>query len=171
MQRTMMLLTLGTASVMSVATCAAARSAERRLGSTDMMQIPAGTAIHNPSDEPRGALPLGMPSNWATDTDYPTSAMREGRSDVTSFKLHISASGTITDCKVTRTSGSPDLDEATCNIMRRRARFKPAFGKDGKPVDGEFSNSMRWQIPKDGVDFADHPVQNSRFPPGYFLTH
>jgi protein TonB len=46
-------------------------------------------------------------------------------------------------------SGSPDLDQATCDNVRRRARFAPATDGEGNPTTGSYTNSIRWVIPKD----------------------
>jgi len=55
----------------------------------------------------------------------------------------------VADCQVTRSSGSPDLDQATCDNIRRRARFNPATDGDGNPTTGSYASTMRWVIPKD----------------------
>jgi periplasmic protein TonB len=55
----------------------------------------------------------------------------------------------VTDCQVTSSSGSPDLDEAACANVRRRARFNPATDGEGQPTSGSYSNRVRWVIPKD----------------------
>jgi len=51
------------------------------------------------------------------------------------------------DCTVTSSSGSPDLDAATCTNVTRRARFKPAL-ENGQPVQSTYSNRIRWVIPE-----------------------
>ena len=39
-------------------------------------------------------------------------------------------------CSVTGSSGSPDLDEAACDGMKRHARFTPATDGEGNPTTG-----------------------------------
>ena len=63
--------------------------------------------------------------------------------------VSIGTDGKVTNCEVTRSSGSPELDKTTCDLMRRRARFTPATDGDGNPTSGEYASSVRWQIPKD----------------------
>ncbi|OYZ47030.1 MAG: energy transducer TonB [Novosphingobium sp. 16-62-11] len=102
-----------------------------------------------PRFTPKAAAPKGNPGNWATSNDYPSRALREEREGTTGFRVTVGTDGKVTDCKVTRSSGSPDLDEAACSNIRRRARFAPATDGDGNPATGSYSNSIRWVIPKD----------------------
>jgi protein TonB len=101
-----------------------------------------------PRFTPKNPEPRGNPGRWATTDDYPSRALREEREGVTRFTLQVNAEGRVTDCTVTGSSGSPDLDEAACRALTRRARFKPATNGDGQEVPGTYSNSVRWQIPK-----------------------
>lgn len=102
-----------------------------------------------PRFTPKAAVPKGQPGNWATSNDYPSRALREEREGTTGFRVTIGPDGKVTDCQITRSSGSPDLDEATCSNVRRRARFQPATDGEGQPTTGSYSNSIRWVIPKD----------------------
>ncbi|MBB4614495.1 energy transducer TonB [Novosphingobium taihuense] len=102
-----------------------------------------------PRFTPKAAVPKGQPGNWATSNDYPSRALREEREGTTGFRVTIGTDGKVTDCQITRSSGSPDLDEATCSNVRRRARFQPATDGEGQPTTGSYSNSIRWVIPKD----------------------
>ena len=95
----------------------------------------------------KGAVPKGSPANWATTNDYPTRALREERAGTTSFRVAVSADGRVSSCSVTSSSGSPDLDEATCSNVTRRARFTPATDGDGNPTTGSYSGRIRWVIP------------------------
>jgi protein TonB len=101
-----------------------------------------------PRFTPKGAQPKGNPGSWATTDDYPSRALREEREGVTRFTVQVSAEGRVTNCTVTGSSGSPDLDEAACRSISRRARFHPATNGEGEEVAGTYSNSVRWQIPK-----------------------
>lgn len=94
------------------------------------------------------AVPRGSPGAWATSNDYPSRALREEREGTTGFRVSIGPDGRVTDCQVTSSSGSPDLDQATCDNVTRRARFKPATDSEGQPVGDSYSNRVRWVIPK-----------------------
>lgn len=111
--------------------------------------LPAPPAPPPPRFTPKAAVPKGNPANWATSNDYPSRALREEREGTTGFRVTIGTDGKVIDCEITRSSGSADLDEATCSNIRRRARFTPATDGDGNPTTGSYSNSIRWVIPKD----------------------
>lgn len=98
--------------------------------------------------EPKKATPRGNPGRWVTTNDYPSRALREEQEGITTVRLTIDASGAVTGCTVTGSSGSPLLDDATCKNMQRRARFNPATDRQGKPTSDTYSQSVRWQIPQ-----------------------
>ena len=100
-----------------------------------------------PKFTPKGAVPKGAPGNWATTNDYPTRALREERAGTTSFRVSVSADGRVSSCSITGSSGSPDLDEATCSNVTRRARFTPATDGEGNPTTGSYQGRIRWVIP------------------------
>lgn len=102
-----------------------------------------------PRVQPRQPTPKGNPANWATTNDYPTRALREEREGTTGFRVTVGPDGRVTGCSVTSSSGSPDLDDATCQNVTRRARFNPATDGEGQPTSGSYANRVRWVIPKD----------------------
>ncbi|GGZ86901.1 energy transducer TonB [Novosphingobium arvoryzae] len=110
---------------------------------------PAPVAPPPPRVQPKQATPKGNPGNWATTNDYPTRALREEREGTTSFRVTVGPDGRVTSCEITGSSGSDDLDAATCSNVTRRARFNPATDGDGNPTTGSYSNRVRWVIPKD----------------------
>ena len=110
---------------------------------------PPPAAPPPPRFTPKAAVPKGNPGSWATTSDYPSRALREERQGVTSFRVTVGPDGKVTSCQVTGSSGSPDLDEATCANVTRRARFTPVTDGEGNPTTGSYSNRIRWVIPKD----------------------
>lgn len=101
-----------------------------------------------PRVAPKAPQPRNSPGSWATPDDYPTKAMREDRAGTTRFSVTVDAEGKVTSCQVTGSSGHSDLDDATCKLVTRRARFKPATDGEGNPTTGSYSNAVRWQIPR-----------------------
>jgi periplasmic protein TonB len=95
----------------------------------------------------RSAAPKSAPGSWVSDRDYPTAAIREEREGTTRFRLAIGTDGKVTGCEITASSGSADLDAATCAKVSARARFIPALGSDGMPVSGSYSSAVRWILP------------------------
>jgi periplasmic protein TonB len=102
-----------------------------------------------PKFTPKAATPKGNPGNWATTNDYPSRALREEREGSTGFRVTVGADGRVTGCSVTSSSGSSDLDDATCSNVTRRARFNPATDGEGQPTSGSYSGRVRWVIPKE----------------------
>lgn len=105
---------------------------------------PAAPPAPRAPDTP--AQPRGNPGSWATTNDYPSRALREERSGTTGFRVTVGTDGRVIDCQITSSSGHDDLDQATCSNVTRRARFRPAM-QDGEPVQGSYSNRVRWVIP------------------------
>lgn len=100
-----------------------------------------------PIADPINASPKGNPGDWVTDNDYRTPWIRRGYSGTASFTLDISASGRVSDCTITRSTGHTALDEATCSLLTRRARFNPAQDSSGISVPGTFSSAITWKLP------------------------
>jgi protein TonB len=58
-------------------------------------------------------------------------------------RFRVDANGVITECIVDRSSGSPTIDSAVCNIARERLRFRPALNKYGQRVADWFAYGQR----------------------------
>lgn len=101
-----------------------------------------------PPGKAERASPKGRPGEWVTTDDYPARALREERQGVTGFRLDVGADGKVTNCTVTSSSGSPELDETACRLLARRARFKPAVGTDGQPLADTYTSRIVWRIPQ-----------------------
>ena len=99
-----------------------------------------------PAAPPRAAQPRGNPQNWATTDDYPSRALRDEREGTATIRVTVNTEGRVSGCSVTRSSGHGDLDDATCSLITRRGRFTPAE-QNGRPVEGSWSTTIRWQIP------------------------
>lgn len=112
------------------------------------------TAPPAPPPPPKPALQAraserGNSTLWVTTEDYPSRALREEREGVTGVAWDVDAEGKVTNCRVTSSSGSPDLDDAACKNITRRGRYKPALDSNGTPMASSgFSRRVRWQIPK-----------------------
>ncbi|MXO47826.1 TonB family protein [Erythrobacter vulgaris] len=100
-----------------------------------------------PTFDSVSAKPRNDPGNWLSDRDYKSAWARRELTGVASFRLDIAATGRVTGCRITGSTGHSELDQATCSLIQRRARFEPARGSNGEPVAGSFSSSVRWQLP------------------------
>ena len=85
-------------------------------------------------------------SYFSTD-DYPAAALRGNEQGTTGFALTIGPNGRVEGCNVTSSSGSSSLDQATCRILRSRARYTPARDESGNPTSGRASGGVSWRLP------------------------
>lgn len=109
--------------------------------------IPQPTPSASPF-KPVGVSARGNPGNWVTNADYRPRWIRENLTGSARFSLSIDANGKVTDCTITRSTGHAALDEATCQLVTKRARFDAARDGNGKPVAGTYSNTVNWNIPE-----------------------
>ncbi len=109
---------------------------------------PLPTDPPKPTFTPRAAQPLGSPGKWVSDADYPTAALRRGQQGAASFEVGIGPDGRVRDCRITRSSGSAELDAATCGRVSERAQFTPARDEHGDMVAGRYAGVIRWRIPE-----------------------
>lgn len=85
--------------------------------------------------------------DWVTDNDYRTVWINRGWDGVAGFSLSVGTNGRVENCTITQSTGHTALDQATCRLVQRRARFNPAKNDQGEKVSGTFSSAVRWQIP------------------------
>jgi protein TonB len=78
--------------------------------------------------------------------DYPENARRDGEEGTVAVNLSIGTNGRVTGCTVTKSSGSRDLDNATCRILSSRARFTPAKNSDGSPTTDTYPKRITWRL-------------------------
>ena len=82
--------------------------------------------------------------------DYPASALAKREQGRVGFTLDVGANGRVTGCTVTRSSGSSALDNVTCMIMVRRARFTPAVDSNGMPAAVRVEDELVWTLHESG---------------------
>jgi TonB family protein len=86
------------------------------------------------------------PSGWITHNDYPTDAQRLGQQGLVIFGFGIGDDGRIGNCSVNVSSGYSNLDELTCKLMTRRARFKPPLDEAGRAQATRGRATFVWRI-------------------------
>ncbi|MFZ5747429.1 MAG: energy transducer TonB [Pseudomonadota bacterium] len=92
--------------------------------------------------------PRTAPGSWVTDDDYPSAAIRAEEQGTVGFRLDVDASGKVTNCTVTSSSGSSLLDNTACSLLKRRARFSPAEDANGNKIPAAFNSKIRWDLPR-----------------------
>lgn len=109
---------------------------------------PGPSIAPGPSFSPVAAKPRNDPGRWLSDADYRSSWINREMFGTARFRLEIAANGKVTSCTITGSTGHGELDNATCALIGKRARFEPARGSAGEPVPGKYESSVVWQLPE-----------------------
>jgi hypothetical protein len=94
----------------------------------------------------RRATPTRNPQNWMDSSDYPREMLARRRQGAVGFRLVIGEMGQVERCSVDVDKPGA-FENAVCRAITKRARFKPALDKDGKPMRGLYANTVRFQFP------------------------
>jgi protein TonB len=98
-------------------------------------------------DAPVSRGPIGNPAAWFSQDDYPATARQKGEAGRVVVRLKIDGLGVPRSCGLVTSSGSSALDDVTCQIMLRRARFIPAYDADGKAIWSSWTSpGVRWSL-------------------------
>src|SRR5947199_10312581 len=82
----------------------------------------------SPAPVPGGAEPVPRSELQAYigESDYPVAALAKHLQGIVGIRLIVGTDGRVLGCTIAHSSGVAVLDEATCRILRSRARFTPA---------------------------------------------
>ena len=97
---------------------------------------------------PQKLTPKGNFQSLMSSDDYPPSAQREEKEGTVGFLLTVGADGRVTNCSVTSSSGTAALDDTTCKLLSRRARFNPGKDSSGAATGGVYPGRFRWVLPQ-----------------------
>ena len=86
------------------------------------------------------------PSAIFNPNDYPNRAANRGAIGEVHALTSVDSAGRVTGCRIMRSSGHADLDEATCEAIRKRGRFSPALDRTGKPMASPYLFTTRWLV-------------------------
>ena len=94
-----------------------------------------------------GGSPMAQIGGRIRDSDYPRSAVESGFEGTVFVRYVVGVNGRATGCRVLRSSGSPDLDATTCNLIEQRFRFRPARNFQGSKIPTVVNNEdHHWVI-------------------------
>lgn len=82
-----------------------------------------------------------------SDDDYPRDAIRNHQQGEVRIFYWIEVDGSITDCKIDKSSGFALLDQATC-VAAKRTKFVPARDANGRPIREPSYSTIRWALPE-----------------------
>jgi protein TonB len=63
--------------------------------------------------------------------DYPREAIKNGWQGTVVAELMVDTHGNVERCTIIQSSGHDILDQKTCDVLRRRAKFSPARDSKG----------------------------------------
>lgn len=81
--------------------------------------------------------------------DYPVEALRRDEEGLVIAQVEVTSQGRVGGCTIVQSSGSQALDNGTCAIVTRRARYKPARDEAGQAVADHDRVRIKWQLPRD----------------------
>ena len=81
------------------------------------------------------------------EQNYPAESLAKGEQGVVEFAVDLDKDASIDSCVVTRSSGYPLLDAATCDVIVKHAQFSPAESA-GKRVATTRAGRIEWKLPR-----------------------
>jgi len=81
-------------------------------------------------------------------SDYPRSLGNAGIGGRVSVTFTVETNGRVTNCRITRSSGVPELDSLTCHLMEVRFLFRPSTDRYGRPIREEVDWDQDWIAPR-----------------------
>jgi protein TonB len=97
-----------------------------------------------------GGLGRATKVRWLSGTidpdDYPENAFRRRIMGIVHLRFTVAPSGRVSDCTVTRSSGSDELDRTTCRLIVRRFRYRPATNGEGRPIPATIRGQHEWAM-------------------------
>lgn len=70
--------------------------------------------------------------------------LAEGQEAAVRVIFTVLASGSVTGCRIDRSSGNPSIDSLTCRLIEQRFRYRPARDRDGRPVRSMVRETHTW---------------------------
>jgi protein TonB len=94
--------------------------------------------------EGEGGSDLELISGEILPSDYPRELGNAGIGGRVSVTFTVQVNGRPTGCRVTRSSGTPQLDALTCRIIEQRFRFRPSTDRYGRPIPDDVDWDHDW---------------------------
>ena len=78
--------------------------------------------------------------------DYPRRAVERRAQGTVLLRFTVLPNGRVRDCVVTRSSGHRDLDAATCPLLERNLRYRPARDASGREIAETVRGEHEWAL-------------------------
>lgn len=79
-----------------------------------------------------------------TNADYRRARAPEGAAGTVLVGFRVRTDGRVDRCAVIRSSGYAEFDEATCQLIERRFRFRPARDASGRAIEWTIRTDYTW---------------------------
>ena len=114
----------------------------RRCKAANYKQCESGASVAIATTPAVTSTPaIATTSHDVTANDYPSDALRFHESGSVTVTYVINEQGSVSTCSVVLTSGNGRLDEAACNLVKRRWKYRPAT-ENGKPVTIQYISKI-----------------------------
>lgn len=93
-----------------------------------------------------GGTPPRQIGGSISKRDYPRDLFAANIGGRVGVLYVVSPDGRVTDCEIEHSSGNAELDDATCDLIIQRFRFRPALDAQGQPVESMIEENHTWVI-------------------------
>jgi len=80
-----------------------------------------------------------------SNADYARSGLPRGAQGTVVIGFRVRSDGGVDNCRTMRSSGYPAIDQATCQLVEQRFRFRPAQDSAGRPIDYVENTDFTWR--------------------------
>jgi len=101
----------------------------------------------NAQNKTEAAKAAGNPGDWFDQNSYPKEAIRAGAQGRVVVDIVIDERGVLSQCSVFVSAGNAALDQATCDLAMKKARFTPARDTTGRAISSKARLPVRWVLP------------------------
>ncbi|HEX8571447.1 MAG TPA: energy transducer TonB [Allosphingosinicella sp.] len=106
----------------------------------------------------------GTRARWISggigESDYPDRAYRARIGGTVHLRFTVAPTGRVSDCTVTRSSGSRELDSVTCRLIQQRFRYRPARDAEGRPIAERVIGEHVWEVaPEPPVTWVEPDIE------------
>jgi protein TonB len=91
-----------------------------------------------------GGHDLELLSGDITPRDYPRHLAKARIGGTVGMRGTVGSNGRVSNCRVIRSSGVPELDGLTCRLIEQRFVYRPATDRSGRPVPDDVEIDWTW---------------------------
>jgi protein TonB len=103
-----------------------------------------GTGGNGFGEDDDGGTDLVQIAGEIRPSDYPRDLRDRGIGGRVEMLFTVGTNGRVTSCRITRSSGVPELDALTCRLIQQRFRYRPSTDRYGRPIPDEVEGEHDW---------------------------